>query len=246
MRCRSRTPLWLWTGMLVGACLALPAPVPAFPEQVSVLILLPGQPGLPAASAIASGIRAALLTEWAFRVSIEMEHVDVARFASPEPEEHRLRTMYGSKYRDQRFDVIVAALPEPFQFVLRARDELWPGTPVVVCGVDERSVRDLTPPPGFAVLPTPTCRRRLTVPSSRRSTSRWGGESWAGRSSTSRTSAAMPGRSRHGCYAARRRRRRRCRAARRACYASTAASWRAGDSTSGGCPAAARCSTRSR
>src|SRR5439155_17759825 len=154
MRCRSRTPLWLWTGMLVGACLALPAPVPAFPEQVSVLILLPGQPGLPAASAIASGIRAALLTEWAFRVSIEMEHVDVARFASPEPEEHRLRTMYGSKYRDQRFDVIVAALPEPFQFVLRARDELWPGTPVVVCGVDERSVRDLKPPPGFAVLTT--------------------------------------------------------------------------------------------
>ncbi|TMB89505.1 MAG: GAF domain-containing protein [Chloroflexi bacterium] len=87
-------------------------------------------------------------------MSIEMEHVDVARFASPEPEEHRLRTMYGSKYRDQRFDVIVAALPEPFQFVLRARDELWPGTPVVVCGVDERSVRDLKPPPGFAVLTT--------------------------------------------------------------------------------------------
>jgi len=48
--------------------------------------------------------------------------------------------------------VIVAALPEPFRFVLRARDELWPGTPVVVCGIDERTVRDLTPPPGVAVL----------------------------------------------------------------------------------------------
>src|SRR4029434_6201362 len=34
------------------------------------------------------------------------------------------------------------------------RDELWPGTPVVVCGVDERSVRDLKPPPGFVVLTT--------------------------------------------------------------------------------------------
>jgi signal transduction histidine kinase len=83
-----------------------------------------------------------------------MEHVDVARFISPDGEERRLRAVYGSKYRDQRFDVIVAALPEPFQFVLRARDELWPGTPVVVCGVDERSVRDLKPPPGFAVLTT--------------------------------------------------------------------------------------------
>jgi signal transduction histidine kinase/ABC-type uncharacterized transport system substrate-binding protein len=152
MGCRSRVPLWLVTAMLVGAYLAVPSPVLASAEQASVLILLPGQPGLPAASAIASGIRAALLTEWGFRVSIEMEHVDVARFASPETAERRLRTVYGSKYRGQRFDVIVAALPEPFQFALRARDELWPGTPVVVCGVDERMVRDLKPPPGFAIL----------------------------------------------------------------------------------------------
>jgi len=124
------------------------------PEQPSVLVLLPGQPGLPAATAIASGIRAALLTDWAFRVSIELEHVDVARFASPHVEERRLRAVYSSKYRDQRFDVIITALPEPFQFVLRARDELWPGTPVVVCGLDERSVHELKPPPGFAILTT--------------------------------------------------------------------------------------------
>jgi signal transduction histidine kinase len=142
---------WLLTALLLGAWLGT---AQAAPEQASVLILLPGQPGLPAAAAIASGIRTVLLTEWAFRVSIEMEHVDVARFISPDGEERRLRAVYSSKYRDQRFDVIVAALPEPFQFVLRARDELWAGTPVVVCGVDERSVRDLKPPPGFAVLTT--------------------------------------------------------------------------------------------
>ena len=142
---------WLMMG-LVGVWLGAVVAARAAPDHVSVLILLPGQPGLPAATAIASGIRAALLTEWSFRVTIEMEHVDVARFASPEEEERRLRTVYGSKYRNQRFDVIVAALPEPFQFVLRARDDLWPGTPVVVCGVDERTVRHLKPPPGFAVL----------------------------------------------------------------------------------------------
>jgi signal transduction histidine kinase len=141
----------LLTALLFGVW---PGTAQAAPGQPSVLILLPGQPGLPAATAIASGIRADLLTEWAFRVSIEMEHVDVARFASPDVEERRLRAVYGSKYRDQRFDVIITALPEPFQFVLRARDELWPGTPVVVCGVDERSVHDLKPPPGFAVLTT--------------------------------------------------------------------------------------------
>src|SRR5262249_7354982 len=143
---------WSLSILFVGAWLGTAAAAHAAPEQASILILLPGQPGLPAATAIASGIRESLLTDWSFRVSIEMEHVDVARFTSPETEEHRLRTIYRPKYGNQRFDVIVAALPEPFQFVLRARDDLWPGTPVVVCGVDERSVRDLKPPSGFAIL----------------------------------------------------------------------------------------------
>jgi two-component system cell cycle sensor histidine kinase/response regulator CckA len=145
---RAWSPIMLLAGVWLGAAV----PARAAPDHASVLILLPGQPGLPAATAIASGIRAALLTEWSFRVTIEMEHVDVARFASPEAEERRLRTVYSSKYGNQRFDVIVTALPEPFQFILRARDDLWPGTPVVVCGVDERSVGDLKLPPGFAVL----------------------------------------------------------------------------------------------
>ena len=138
--------------LLLGAWPATAAPAQAPVEQASVLILLPGQPGSPPASAIASGIREALLTEFAFRVSIEMEHVDIARFPSPEVEERRLRTLYGAKYGTQHFDMIVAAFPEPFQFVLRARDELWPGARAVVCGVDERRIHDWTPPPGFAVL----------------------------------------------------------------------------------------------
>ena len=62
---------------------------------------------MPSATAIASGIRDALLAEWSFRVSIETEHVDVARFPSPEIEESRLRKVYASKYGNQRFDVIV-------------------------------------------------------------------------------------------------------------------------------------------
>jgi signal transduction histidine kinase len=152
MRARLHLHPWLLTMAVVGTCLIALPPAHAAPEQASVLILLPGQPGLPAAAAIASGIRAALLTEWSFRVSIEMEHVDVARFGTPDMEERRLRTVYASKYGSQRFDVIVAALPEPFRFALRARDDLWPGTPVVVCGVDERTVGDVKPPPGFAVL----------------------------------------------------------------------------------------------
>ena len=143
---------WSLTTLVVGAWFGAAAATGTAPVQPSVLILLPGQPGSPGAAAIAAGVRAVLQFEWSFRVSIEVEHVDVALYDSPEVEERRLRTMYGLKYRNKRFDMIVAAFPDPFRFILRTRDELWPGTPVVVCGVDEGSVRDLQLPPGFAIL----------------------------------------------------------------------------------------------
>jgi signal transduction histidine kinase len=138
--------------LLIGAWLGDAAVVYATPEQPSVLILLSGQPGSPGATAIASGIRDALQKDWLFGVSIDLEYVDVANVASPEEDERRLRMIFGRNSANQHFDMIVAALPDAFRFVLRTRDELWPGTPVVVCGVDERSVRDLTLPPGFAIL----------------------------------------------------------------------------------------------
>src|SRR5262249_30650423 len=152
MRSGRHLRAWSLTVFLVGASLGSAGAVDAAQKQPSVLILLPGQAGAPGASAVASGIRARLHNEWSFGVGIETEHVDVARFPSPEVKERQLRTMFGLKYGKQRFDVIIAAFGEPFQFVLRTRDELWPGTPVVVCTVDDRSLRDFTPPPGFAVL----------------------------------------------------------------------------------------------
>src|SRR5262245_39283456 len=138
--------------LVTGAWLGGAPAVHATPEQPSVLILLSGQPGSPGAAAIAFGIRDVLQKDWSFRISIDLEHVDVADVASPEEQERRLRAIFGSNPANQRFDMIVAALPDAFRFVLRPRDELWQGTPVVVCGVYARSVRDLTIPPGFAML----------------------------------------------------------------------------------------------
>jgi signal transduction histidine kinase len=152
MRPRSSILSGLLAAMWVGACLGTPVAAHASRSGFSVLVLLPGQPGLPAATSIATGIRAPLVSELSFRVSIETEHVDIARFASPAAEERRLRELYGSKYGHQSFDLIIAAAEEALQFVLKARDDLWPGTPVVVCVVDERRVRGLAPPAGVTVV----------------------------------------------------------------------------------------------
>ena len=109
-------------------------------RQASVLILLPGQPGLPTPSLVASGIRSTLLSEWSFRISIETELVDPDRFPSPAEEEARLRALIASKYKDRPFDLVITASHSPLRFALRGRDELWPGVPIIACAVEERGL----------------------------------------------------------------------------------------------------------
>ena len=89
-------------------------------DQKSVLILLTGQPGLPAASAVAAGIRSKLVSVWSTRITIETEHVDVARFKGTDYE-HHLRALYRFKYAGRPFDAIVVAGNEPLGFLLPAR-----------------------------------------------------------------------------------------------------------------------------
>ena len=120
-------------------------------DHKSVLILLTGQPGLPAASAVAAGIRSKLVSVWSTRVAIETEHVDVARFKGTDYE-HHLRALYRFKYAGRPFDAIVVAGSEPLGFLLRARDDLWPGIPIIVCAVDERTLGGLTAPPEMTIV----------------------------------------------------------------------------------------------
>ena len=82
MPSRKALPRAVPAALVVAAWLSFAPAAMATVPQASVLILLPGQPGLPAATAIASGVRAELLAALSFGVSIEMEHVDIARFAS--------------------------------------------------------------------------------------------------------------------------------------------------------------------
>jgi signal transduction histidine kinase len=120
-------------------------------RQKSVLILLPGQPGLPAASALVAGIHSTLVSALSTRIAIEVEPVDLAPFTSGDGP-RLLRDLYRRKYAGRRFDAIVVAADEPFRFLLRWRDQLWPGVPVIVCAVDERTLNSFVPPSGMTIL----------------------------------------------------------------------------------------------
>ncbi|HQK56750.1 MAG TPA: PAS domain S-box protein [Methanolinea sp.] len=68
-------------------------------------------------------------------VNLHIEYMDSKRFTE---EEYvmTLRSLYARKYSDTRFDVIICSDDNAFRFILDHRDTLFPGTPVIFCGVN--------------------------------------------------------------------------------------------------------------
>src|SRR5215831_3727735 len=52
-----------------------------------------------------------------------------------------VRSHLREKYRDKPIGVIVSDASRYLSFTLRLRDELWPGTPVVLAGIQERRAK---------------------------------------------------------------------------------------------------------
>jgi hypothetical protein len=57
-----------------------------------------------------------------------------------------VRSHFREKYRNKAIGVIVSDASRELPFTLRLRDELWPGTPVVLAGVQERRAARLSLP----------------------------------------------------------------------------------------------------
>src|SRR5262249_14850683 len=57
-----------------------------------------------------------------------------------------LRSHFREKYRNKSIGVIVSNASRALPYTLRLRDELWPGTPVVLAGIQERRAARLSLP----------------------------------------------------------------------------------------------------
>ena len=57
-----------------------------------------------------------------------------------------VRSHFREKYRNKAIGVIVSNASRYLPFTLRLRDELWPGTPVVLAGIQERRATRLSFP----------------------------------------------------------------------------------------------------
>lgn len=106
----------------------------------NVLLLLPGQPGMPGIASFMSGVRKTLTSESGMSVGIYAEHLNLEQFPFPEYEQDRLRWVR-TKYSRLKLDAVITANAASYDFALKWRDTLWPNVPIIFTIRDLRSQR---------------------------------------------------------------------------------------------------------
>ena len=81
-------------------------------------------------------------------VDLQIEYMDTKRYR-PRDVEDVLHTYFQSKFSDAHFDVVIGSDNTALTFLLKYRDELFPGTPVVFCGVNDFNPNVLNGRSGF-------------------------------------------------------------------------------------------------
>jgi PAS domain S-box-containing protein len=111
--------------------------------EKSVLFIHTSKSSGPAVILYDMALPAALSEGTSERISLSYEYTDLWRFTG-EDYARTLKEFYRQKYAGQHFDVIVVESPPALRFLLAHGDELFPGTPVVFCVMEERLIEGLT------------------------------------------------------------------------------------------------------
>lgn len=70
------------------------------------------------------------------RIDLYVDYMDARKIVAPEYLD-MVRQILAVKYRNIQFDLVIACDDTAYQFALQNRKELWAGTPIVFCGVNE-------------------------------------------------------------------------------------------------------------
>jgi hypothetical protein len=150
-------------GRITGLILCLiavlvPVRLPATEMRArSILVLDQSESRGPFYYQIFSGLRSAVNADTRSHTTLYSENLDLSRFNGASYEES-LRQQLKEKYRDRPIGVVVTVGTSTLELVLRWREELWPGVPVVFALVDEMDFARLELPPdvtgGFVKLAT--------------------------------------------------------------------------------------------
>ena len=136
----------LWQAVLGAALLvSLAAGVPQAAEPRAVLLLYADPRLLPAVVTMDQTLRATIESRTASPVDFYTEYLDLSWF--PEGHTAHVGQTIQQKYARRHFDVVVLCGQSALGFALRERDILFPGVPIVLCTVEDASLRELRLPP---------------------------------------------------------------------------------------------------
>jgi hypothetical protein len=132
------------------ACAALivwgAAALPAFSQTRQVVLLHDERTDLPGLSMLDAGFVRTLTSGSSEHIEVYREVMDLSRFGSA-AYQLLLRDHLAAKYAGKKIDVAVAVMGPALEFLLRHGDAIFPGTPIVFCGIDGRMFGGRALPP---------------------------------------------------------------------------------------------------
>ena len=138
------TPL---KALIVGlVALLMPICLSAQELRPHSILVLDQSDGGPFYFQLLSGLRNVVSSRNDAHVTLYSDSLDLSRFGGQAYEES-LKRYLQEKYRGRPIGAIVSIGAATTELVLRWRDELWPGIPVVFAMLDEMDVARLKPPP---------------------------------------------------------------------------------------------------
>jgi signal transduction histidine kinase len=130
--------IWRWVATLF---ISLAATSSAFSQSRQIVILFDERIELPGLAALNAGFTQALTSGLTDPIEIYREQMDLSRFDS-EMYRTLLRDEFRAKYAGKKIDVVVAVMEPSLNFLLQHRDEIFPGIPIVFCGIDRKQLGD--------------------------------------------------------------------------------------------------------
>ncbi|QGY40663.1 response regulator [Pseudodesulfovibrio cashew] len=121
--------------IILALILLLPMTARAEKAKKTVLYINSYHHGYRWSDAILEGIRS-VFDDCDFKIDLQVEYMDTKRFSYEEVADMLLR-LYREKYRNEDFDIVMVSDNDAFRFAMEHRDTLFPGVPLVFCGVND-------------------------------------------------------------------------------------------------------------
>jgi signal transduction histidine kinase len=132
--------------LCIGVTISIASVLPASSATRRVVLLFDERPELPGLALLQADLVRTLTSNSADRVEVYNETMDQSRFGSNNYQ-LLLRDFLRAKYSDKKIDVVIAILAPSLDFLLNYGAVIFPGTPIVFCGIDKTELGNRLLPP---------------------------------------------------------------------------------------------------